>query len=59
MNEVNEALQRAFHLAKKQGVILKSVDFESYSEPSSTRDKMYVRLSHLEIKATTMRGDQE
>lgn len=59
MNEVIESLKHAFLLAKQQGIILNSVDFESYLELSSTRDKFYVRCADLRIKSTTMRGDQE
>ncbi len=59
MKDVKEALERAFLLAKGQGVVLKTVDFESLSKQSSTRDKFYVQLLSLDIKSTTLRSDEE
>lgn len=59
MKDVKEALERAFLLAKAQGVVLKTVDFESLSKQSSTRDKFYVQLLSLDIKSTTLRSDEE
>lgn len=59
MKDVKEALELAFRLAKKQGVILRRVEFDYVSSKSVSSNTQYVQLKEMDIHAVTMLDGQE
>ena len=59
MKKVKEALEHAFNLAKQEGVILHSVQFESRSEFSTyaNKESELVRLTSLKLDSELARGE--